>query len=121
MSMAQRTLAKDIDLFYEEDSPMKVEASAFRLSYLVGQARAQEYVTVGEEIAGAADRCMNDRYIMDVLEPVKKILDKIEEVRVCLFSVVVGCSLCRTALITVGRASWSLTTTATRYALQQNN
>lgn len=67
MSMAQRTLAKDIDLFYEEDSPMK--------------ARAQEYVTVGEEIAGAADRCMNDRYIMDVLEPVKKILDKIEEVR----------------------------------------
>jgi len=67
MSMAQRNLAKDIDLFYEEDSAMK--------------SRATEYLSVGEDIAGASDRCMNDRFIMDVLEPVKKILDKIEEVR----------------------------------------
>ena len=46
------------------------------------QSRATEYLSVGEDIAGASDRCMNDRFIMDVLEPVKKILDKIEEVRV---------------------------------------
>eukprot|EP00698_Gefionella_okellyi_P005042 TRINITY_DN14636_c0_g1_i1.p1 TRINITY_DN14636_c0_g1~~TRINITY_DN14636_c0_g1_i1.p1 ORF type:complete len:567 (-),score=117.75 TRINITY_DN14636_c0_g1_i1:142-1665(-) len=67
LASSQRQLAKDVNLFYEEDSPMK--------------SHAVEYESISENIAGASDRSMSDRFALEVLTPTCQILDKIENVR----------------------------------------